>query len=192
KTKTGTMVKPASNYDSDNVTHEFDKKTTIEIGDEFVKIILHNAFNGIDGGDVIEHIPRVLEISKWIKIPDVDKDQLRLHIFGISLSGRAKEWWDNEIKDTIITWKDLKGNEIYNFEESKQYSPPIPVPIKYDVNNPDEVCKSEEFKVIRYSIGIDEEFITISPSIYDTWGKPKGPCLASATTSSIKSFADGW
>ncbi|GJT75991.1 hypothetical protein Tco_1042716 [Tanacetum coccineum] len=26
KTKTGTMVKPASNYDSDNVTHEFDKE----------------------------------------------------------------------------------------------------------------------------------------------------------------------
>ncbi|GKB59603.1 hypothetical protein Tco_0915789 [Tanacetum coccineum] len=116
-------------------------------------------------------------ILNWLNI------YIKVDVFGISLSGRAKEWWDNEIKDTIITWKDLK---------SKQYSPPIPVPIKYEVNNPDEVCKSEEFKVIRYSIGTDEEFITISPSIYDTWGKPKGPCLASATTSSIKSFADGW
>ncbi|GJY95758.1 hypothetical protein Tco_0512119 [Tanacetum coccineum] len=68
-----------------------------------------------------------------------------------------------------------KGNEIYNFEESNQYSPPIPVPIDYDVNNPDEVCKSKEFKVIRYSIGTDEEFITISPSKYETWGKTYGP-----------------
>ncbi|GJW92370.1 hypothetical protein Tco_0169923 [Tanacetum coccineum] len=38
-------------YDSDNVTHELNKKTTIEIGDEFVKILQDNAFNGIDGGD---------------------------------------------------------------------------------------------------------------------------------------------
>ncbi|GJW74118.1 hypothetical protein Tco_0133488 [Tanacetum coccineum] len=93
KTKTGTIAKPASesNYDSDNVTHEFNKKTTIEIGDEFVKILQDNAFNGIYGGDVIDHIAKVLEILEWIKIPDVDKDQLRLHIFPISLSGRAKE-----------------------------------------------------------------------------------------------------
>ncbi|GKD57698.1 hypothetical protein Tco_1291085, partial [Tanacetum coccineum] len=67
KAKTGTMAKPASesNYDSDNVTHELNKKTTIEIGDEFVKILQDNAFNRIDGGDVIEHIEKVLEILEW-------------------------------------------------------------------------------------------------------------------------------
>ncbi|GJU28015.1 hypothetical protein Tco_1166636 [Tanacetum coccineum] len=118
----------------------------IKIGDEFVKILQDNAFNGIDGRDVIDHIVNVLEILEWIKIPDVDKDHFRLHIFPILLNGRAKEWWDNEIN----------------------------VPIEYDVNNADEVCKSEEFKVIRYSIGPDEEFITISPSKYDTWEKTYG------------------
>ncbi|GKA35086.1 zinc finger, CCHC-type containing protein [Tanacetum coccineum] len=221
KAKTRIMAKPAfenniqSNYDSDNATHELNKKTTIKIGDEFVKILQDNAFNGIDGGDVIDHSAKVLEILEQIKIPNVDKNQLRLHVFLISLSGHAKEWWDNEIKGTIPTWNKLgekffqkyyplshtcnskipddldngtnyleflewpyldaqEGNGIYNFEESNQYSPPIPVPIDYDVNNPDEVCKSEEFKVIRYSIGTDEEFITISPSKYDTWGKTYG------------------
>nr|GEY10758.1 hypothetical protein [Tanacetum cinerariifolium] len=79
----------------------------IEIRDEFVKILQDNAFNGIGGEDVIDHIAKVIEILGWIKIPDVDKDQLRLNIFSISLSGRTKEWWDNEIKDTITTWKDL-------------------------------------------------------------------------------------
>ncbi|GKE72845.1 hypothetical protein Tco_1534886, partial [Tanacetum coccineum] len=104
------MAKPASksNYDSDNVTHELDKKMTIEIGDEFVKILQENAFNGIDGRDVIDHITKVLEILEWIKILNVDKDQLRSHIFLISLSGRAKEWWDNEINGTITTWKELR------------------------------------------------------------------------------------
>ncbi|GJT97080.1 hypothetical protein Tco_1092598 [Tanacetum coccineum] len=31
-----------------------------------------------------------------------------------------------------------EGNRIYNFEERNQYSPPKPVPIEYDINNPDE------------------------------------------------------
>ncbi|GJT97079.1 putative reverse transcriptase domain-containing protein [Tanacetum coccineum] len=76
KTRTRTMAKPASesNYDSDNVTHELDKKTTIEIGDEFVKILQDNTFNGIDRGDIIDHIAKILEILEWIKNPDVDRD----------------------------------------------------------------------------------------------------------------------
>ncbi|GKC75743.1 hypothetical protein Tco_1126517 [Tanacetum coccineum] len=41
-----------------------------------------------------------------------------------------------------------EGNEIYNFEESNEYSPQMPVPTKCDVSNPDELCKSEEFRVI--------------------------------------------
>ncbi|GJW89174.1 reverse transcriptase domain-containing protein [Tanacetum coccineum] len=192
--------------------------TMIKIDEEFVKILQDNFFNGIDGGGVIEHTTKVLEILEWIKILNVDKDQLRLYVFPILLSGHAKEWWDNEVKGTITTWKELvekffqkyyplsytcnskilddldnrtnylevldciegsisntdecdepykkslrktysdllfkpyldaqEGNEIYNFEESNQYSPPIPVPIEYNINNPDEVRKSEEFKVI--------------------------------------------
>ncbi|GJZ20524.1 hypothetical protein Tco_0557114 [Tanacetum coccineum] len=87
-----TKLASKSNYDSDNVTHKLKKKTTIEIGDKFVKILQDNAFNGIDGGDVIDHIAKILEVLEWIKIPDVNKDQLRLHIFPISLSGHANEW----------------------------------------------------------------------------------------------------
>nr|GEV97928.1 hypothetical protein [Tanacetum cinerariifolium] len=39
----------------------------LKIGDEFLKILSDNAFNGMDGGDVIEHIAKVLEITEWIK-----------------------------------------------------------------------------------------------------------------------------
>ncbi|GJS99179.1 hypothetical protein Tco_0820349 [Tanacetum coccineum] len=38
-----------------------------------------------------------------------------------------------------------EGNGIYNFEESNPYSTPIPVPIEYDVNNPDELTKRHAF-----------------------------------------------
>ncbi|GKA08870.1 hypothetical protein Tco_0688201, partial [Tanacetum coccineum] len=73
-------------------------ETTIEIGDEFVKILQDNSLNGIDGADFVNHIAKVLEILEWIKILNVDKDQHRLHIFPISLSRHAKEWWDDKIK----------------------------------------------------------------------------------------------
>ncbi|GJT16472.1 hypothetical protein Tco_0875178 [Tanacetum coccineum] len=161
------MAKPAYENDlhgSDDTTCELNKNTEFKIGNEFVKILQDKTFNGIDRGDVIDHISKVLEILEWIKIPNVDKNQLRLHVFPISLSGHAKEWWDNEIKDA------QEGNGIYNFEESNHYSPQIHVPTEYDIINPDELCKSKEFKVIRDSVGTDEEFITISPSTCNTWG----------------------
>ncbi|GJZ45826.1 hypothetical protein Tco_0593422 [Tanacetum coccineum] len=92
---------------SNNATRGLNMNTMIKIGDEFVKILQDNFFNGIDGGGVIEHTAKVLEILEWIKILNMDKDQLRLYIFPISLSGHAKEWWDNEVKGTITTWKEL-------------------------------------------------------------------------------------
>ncbi|GJY61735.1 hypothetical protein Tco_0462392 [Tanacetum coccineum] len=67
-----------------------------------------------------------------------------------------------------------EGNEIYNFVESNQYSPQILVPTECNIRNLNELFKSEEFTVIRYSIGSDEEFITLSPRKYDTWEKTYG------------------
>nr|GEY29678.1 hypothetical protein [Tanacetum cinerariifolium] len=46
--------------------------------------------------DITEHIGKELEITIWIKIPNVDKDELRLHVFSKSLSRDAKKWWNNE------------------------------------------------------------------------------------------------
>ncbi|GKF52502.1 hypothetical protein Tco_0159412, partial [Tanacetum coccineum] len=51
-----------------------------------------NAFNGMDGGDFIDHIAKVLEITEWIKMPNVEKSELRLHVFSKSLSGDAEKW----------------------------------------------------------------------------------------------------
>ncbi|GJT53078.1 hypothetical protein Tco_0988132 [Tanacetum coccineum] len=78
-----------------------------EIGDKFLKILQDNSFNETDGGDVIDHISKVLEILEWIKIPNMDQNQLRLHVFPISLSEDAREWWNNEIERTVTTWKEL-------------------------------------------------------------------------------------
>ncbi|GJZ65331.1 hypothetical protein Tco_0622027 [Tanacetum coccineum] len=67
-----------------------------------------------------------------------------------------------------------EGNGIYNFEESNQHFPQIPVHVEVNFGTPNELCKSKEFTIVRYSIGIDEEFITVSPSNYNAWGKTHG------------------
>ncbi|GJV18782.1 hypothetical protein Tco_1367802 [Tanacetum coccineum] len=192
------------------------------ISDEFLKILWGNSFNGTDGGDVIDHTAKVVEILEWIKIHNVDQNQLRLHVFLISLSGDAKDWWDNEIDGIVTTWNEL-GEKFFlkYYPLSHTCNSKIPDDLdnetdyleflnwlgsKFknywkmdrntknglcDASNPDELCRSKEFRVIRYSMRSDEEYITISPSKFDTWGKPMGPCHASTTTSSTKRIADG-
>ncbi|GKF36735.1 hypothetical protein Tco_0113493, partial [Tanacetum coccineum] len=62
--------------------------TTFEqkISDEFLKILQDNAFNGMDEGYITNHIA---------KMTNVEKNELRLHVFSKSLSGDAKTWWNN-------------------------------------------------------------------------------------------------
>ncbi|GJT76819.1 zf-CCHC domain-containing protein [Tanacetum coccineum] len=76
-----------------------------------------NTFNGMNGEDDTDHIARVLEITEWIKIPNVEKNILRLHVFSKSLSGDAKKWWNDEIEGKAIGW-----NETYNKFYRKYYS----------------------------------------------------------------------
>ncbi|GKC02926.1 hypothetical protein Tco_0994536 [Tanacetum coccineum] len=53
------------------------------------------------------------------------------------------------------------GKDIYELIEM-DYST-IPIPTHRDISNPDELCKTEEFTVIGYSMGSCEEFITVGP-----------------------------
>ncbi|GJT12610.1 hypothetical protein Tco_0859652, partial [Tanacetum coccineum] len=54
------------------------------------------------------------------------------------------------------------GKYIYKIID-RDYSP-ISTPDRHDISNPDELCQTEEFTVVRYSIGSYEEFITVGPS----------------------------
>ncbi|GJT24172.1 hypothetical protein Tco_0894109, partial [Tanacetum coccineum] len=78
-TKPGTMMEHASEddlHDSDNTTHSANLNAKFKIDDEFLKILRDNTFNGIDKSDVIDHMAKLLEISEWIRIPNVDRNQL--------------------------------------------------------------------------------------------------------------------
>ncbi|GJT98324.1 hypothetical protein Tco_1093842 [Tanacetum coccineum] len=93
------------------------KITKFKIGDEFMKILQDITFNGMNGEDVTDHIARVLKITEWIKIPNVEKNVLRSHVFSKSLSGDDKKWWNDEIEGKPIGW-----NETCNKFCHKYYS----------------------------------------------------------------------
>ncbi|GJZ18628.1 hypothetical protein Tco_0554751 [Tanacetum coccineum] len=217
----------SSNDDRDQTYSSIITKPEIKIGDEFLKILHDNSFNGMDESDVTHHIAKVLKITEWIKIPNVDKDELRLYVFSKSLSRDAKKckipndlghgtdyfeflywlaskfdnYWelDKNVKSEL--WKfyvngrtkgtidDLvnynkpceesnkktcsylffkpyldaqDGKDIYEIINTDYSS--IPIPAHRDISDPDELCQTEEFTVIRYSIGSCKEFITVGLS----------------------------
>nr|GFA11671.1 hypothetical protein [Tanacetum cinerariifolium] len=66
----------SSDDDRDHTNSSMITKPELNIGDEFLKILHDNSINGMDGSDVTDHIAKVIEITEWIKIPNVDKDEL--------------------------------------------------------------------------------------------------------------------
>nr|GFA82057.1 hypothetical protein [Tanacetum cinerariifolium] len=91
----------SSNDDRDHTNSSMITKPELKMGDEFLKIWHDNSFNGKDESDVTDHIAKVLEIIEWIKIPNMDKDELLLHMFSKSLSGDAEKWLNSEGTTTI-------------------------------------------------------------------------------------------
>ncbi|GKD28393.1 hypothetical protein Tco_1239171 [Tanacetum coccineum] len=69
----------------------------------------------MDGGDVTDHITKVLEITEWIKMTNVERNELRLHVFSKSLSGDAEKWWNDKIDETTITWSELHNKLFYKY-----------------------------------------------------------------------------
>nr|GEU68485.1 hypothetical protein [Tanacetum cinerariifolium] len=69
----------------------------------------------------------------------------------------------------------LDAQEVKDIYEviNKEYSP-IPIPARRDIDNPNELCKTEEFTVVRLSIGNDDEFVTIGPSKISTIERTPG------------------
>ncbi|GKA80722.1 hypothetical protein Tco_0787414 [Tanacetum coccineum] len=96
-----------ADYGSNTNTPRFNKNAKFKLGDEFLKILRDNAFNGTNGDDVINHTAKVLAIMELIKIPNVDPNQLRMHVFPLSLTGATRKWWIDEVDGKITTWGGL-------------------------------------------------------------------------------------
>ncbi|GJW44162.1 hypothetical protein Tco_0072961 [Tanacetum coccineum] len=87
------------NGNGEHTNSRITTNSELKISDEFFKILQENTFNGIDEEDVIDHIAKVLKITEWIKMPNVEKNELQLHVFSKSLSG--------DVQAKLISLKEL-------------------------------------------------------------------------------------
>ncbi|GKD13042.1 hypothetical protein Tco_1197449, partial [Tanacetum coccineum] len=85
-----------ADYGSNTTTPGFNKNAKFKLGDEFLKILRDNAFNGTNGDDVVNHTAKILGILELIKIPNDVLNQLRLNVFPLSLTKVARKWWIDE------------------------------------------------------------------------------------------------
>ncbi|GJV38417.1 hypothetical protein Tco_1410894 [Tanacetum coccineum] len=158
-----------ADYGSNTTTPGFNKNAKFKLGDDFLKILQDNAFNRTNGDDVVDHTTKFLAILELIKIPNVDPNQLRLHVFPLSLTGAARKWWIEE------------GRECFDEHKMKIYGRNISELDDISVSNDEKkellnegVFKSEKFEVIRYSLGTNEEYISINTCEYATCKRTNG------------------
>nr|GEW23770.1 hypothetical protein [Tanacetum cinerariifolium] len=88
---------------------------------------------------------------------------------GYDTNSLLEQWTDSypDNDDYDLYDDDMYENQnIYELIEM-DYSP-IPILAHHDIYNPDELCKTEGFPIIRYSMGTREEFITVGPSKIST------------------------
>ncbi|GJV46038.1 hypothetical protein Tco_1430574 [Tanacetum coccineum] len=118
------MEEVQEDYGLNTTTLRFNENSKFELGDEFLKILRDNAFNGTNGDNVVDHTAKVFAILELIKIPNVDPNQLRIHVFPLSLTGAARKWWIDEIDGKITTWEGLMEKFFHKYY-------PYPILVKY-------------------------------------------------------------
>ena len=70
--------------------------------------MLHNIqFHGLPSENSNAHLTSFIEVCDTIKYNGVTEEALRLRLFPLSLSDRAKHWLASQPPDSITSWNDL-------------------------------------------------------------------------------------
>ena len=70
--------------------------------------MLHNVqFHGLPSENLNAHLTSFIEVCDTIKCNGVTEEALRLRLFPLSLSDRAKHWLTSQPPDSITSWNDL-------------------------------------------------------------------------------------
>nr|GFA29422.1 hypothetical protein [Tanacetum cinerariifolium] len=111
-------------------------------------------FNG-----VVEQISKVLEILDSIKIPNVDTDRLRVHVFPFSLTGAARKWWINGGSEKSSPRQDLLGRRIiHKVKHETKYEESVSAGISGDRY---AVFNLSEYEIFVVSCEVQEQICRI-------------------------------
>ena len=80
-------------------------------------LIKGNQFDGRTKTDPHKHIHEFLGICDMFKYGETEKEAVRLMMFPLSLSGKAKTWLDELNEGTIENWDDLRTIFISRFHQ---------------------------------------------------------------------------
>ena len=70
--------------------------------------MLHNIqFHGLPSENPNAHLTSFIEVGDIVKYNGVTEESLRLRLFPLSLSDRAKDWLTSQPLDSITSWNDL-------------------------------------------------------------------------------------
>ena len=70
--------------------------------------MLHNIqFHGMPSENLNAHLTSFIDVCDIVKYNGVIEEALRLRLFPLSLSDRAKHWLTSQPLDSITSWNDL-------------------------------------------------------------------------------------
>ena len=70
--------------------------------------MFHNIqFHGLPSENLNAHLTSFIEVCDTVKYNGVTEEDLRLHLFPLSLSIRAKHWLTSQSPNFITSWNDL-------------------------------------------------------------------------------------
>ena len=78
-----------------------------EIKPTLLNLVMKDQFSS-GGEDAALHLNNFIEICDMQKYKEVDGDIVKLKIFPFSLRGRAKEWLQSLLKNSIDSWSKCK------------------------------------------------------------------------------------
>ncbi|XP_042021284.1 uncharacterized protein LOC121768798 isoform X1 [Salvia splendens] len=97
----GNVNIPHPPYDTRVNANNFELKTGL------IQFVEQRVFSGRPTEDPNRHLSKFLEIANTTKLNGVPDDTIKLRLFPFSLSGYARDWFDNLEPGSVTSWDDL-------------------------------------------------------------------------------------
>ncbi|XP_047965001.1 uncharacterized protein LOC125209447 [Salvia hispanica] len=86
-----------------------------ELKTALIQFVEQRVFSGRPTEDPNMHLAKFLEIANTTKLNGVPEDTIKLRLFPFSLTGYARDWFDNLEPGSVISWDDLAKKFLERF-----------------------------------------------------------------------------